>query len=80
MRRNAHAREKSQLSQGSGAVANKGGNTEMALGVRWVVVGKRGPGLDPFTRSCCHYSGGDKPKTYKNFKLRGIDNKQISDN
>ena len=52
----------------------------MALGVRWVVVGEREPGLDPFTRSSCHYSGGDKPKTYKKFKLRGIDNKQISDN
>jgi hypothetical protein len=52
----------------------------MALGVRWVVVGERGPRPDPFTRSSGHYSGGDKPKTYKNFKLRGIDNKQTSDN
>jgi hypothetical protein len=67
MRRNAHAREKSQLSQGSAAVANKGGNTEMALGVRWVVVGEREPGLDPFTRSSCHYSGGDKPKNIQEF-------------
>ena len=43
----------------------------MALGVRWVVVGERERGLYPFTRSCCHYSGGDKPKHIRILSCEG---------
>jgi hypothetical protein len=43
--RNAHARGKSQLSQALQAVSNEDGKTEMALEVRCLVIGERGPRL-----------------------------------